>query len=242
MPIDLVCLTAPDRPTQVLGLVVPVYLLIVMIVVHQEVHTVVVSELQLREINTEANRQLRALNAQLGEIALRDDLTGSANRVAFVDALAHASADMRCAGTIVAVVFLDLDRFKVVNDSLGHQAGDELLVQVADRIRGVLRDDDVLARLGGDEFTVLLRGLADKAEALEAVHRIHQTFETPFTVSDRRGGGHGQHRCDRGDQCRGRSTGPAPTGGHGPVPGQGERAEPGRGVCPRPAPVGSPST
>ena len=184
VPIDLVCLTAPDRPTQVLGLVVPVYLC-VMIVVHQEVHTVVVSELQLREINTEANRQLRVLNTQLGEIALRDDLTGSANRVAFVDALAHASADMRCSGTIVAVVFLDLDRFKVVNDSLGHQAGDELLVQVADRIRGVLREDDVLARLGGDEFTVLLRGLADKAEAQEAAHRIHQTFETSFTVSDR---------------------------------------------------------
>ena len=175
---------ASDQPTQVLGLVMPVYLF-VMIVVHQEVHTVVVSELRLREINTEANRQLRLLNAQLGEIALRDDLTGSANRVAFVDALAHASADMRGSGTIIAVVFLDLDRFKVVNDSLGHQAGDELLVQVADRIRGVLREDDVLARLGGDEFTVLLRGLAREGEALEAARRIHQTFETPFTVSDR---------------------------------------------------------
>ena len=162
VPIDVVCLTAPDRPTQVLGLVVPVYL-VVMIVVHQEVHTVVAQRAAAygRAIPRPTGSFV-TLNAQLGEIALRDDLTGSANRVAFVDALAHASADMRRSGTIVAVVFLDLDRFKVVNDSLGHQAGDELLVQVADRIRGVLRDGDVLARLGGDEFTVLLRGLAEQ--------------------------------------------------------------------------------
>jgi diguanylate cyclase len=184
VPIDLVCLLAPDRPTQIMGLVMPVYL-IVMIILHWEVHTVVLSELRLRESNTEANQQLRALNEQLGALALHDDLTGVANRVAFVDALGEASADVRRTGALIAVVFLDLDRFKVVNDSLGHQAGDELLVQVAERIRGVLRDDDVLARLGGDEFTVLLSGLTETEEAVETAHRILQTFAVPFVVAGR---------------------------------------------------------
>lgn len=182
--IDAVCLSAHDHPTQVLGLVVPVFF-VVMIGLHQEVHMVVLSELCLRERNAEANQQLRALNAQLAEIALRDDLTGSANRVAFVDALGQVVSDARRDGGVVGVVFLDLDRFKVVNDSLGHQAGDELLVQVADRIRGVLRDGDMLARLGGDEFTVLLRGLQEPDESLEAATRIHQAFEAPFTISGR---------------------------------------------------------
>ena len=184
LPIDIVCLTADDRPTQLLGLVIPLFFA-VMVVVHQEVHTVVLSELHLRERNGEANQQLRTLNSQLGEIALRDDLTRSANRVAFVDALANAAAEIGRGGGIVGVVFLDLDRFKVVNDSLGHQAGDELLVQVAERIRGILREGDVLARLGGDEFTVLLRGLADAEEAVEAARRILRTFESPFVVAGR---------------------------------------------------------
>ncbi len=185
VPIDAVCLLAADRPTQLMGLVMPVYL-VVMIVVHNEVHALVMSELRLRESNAEANLQLRTLNTQLGEIALRDDLTGAANRVAFVDALGQASAEVRRGGTTIGVVFLDLDRFKVVNDSLGHLAGDELLAQVADRIRDVLRDGDLLSRLGGDEFTVLLRGITGRAEALDAAHRIHKTFEMPFTLSDRK--------------------------------------------------------
>jgi diguanylate cyclase (GGDEF)-like protein len=182
--IDVVLLSAQDRPTQVLGLAVPVFF-VVMIGLHQEVHTVVLSELCLREENAEANQQLRELNVQLGEIALRDDLTGSANRVAFVNALGRVVSEVRRDGGVVGVVFLDLDRFKVVNDSLGHQAGDELLIQVADRIRGVLRDGDMLARLGGDEFTVLLQGLKEPGESLEAANRIHQAFENPFTISGR---------------------------------------------------------
>jgi diguanylate cyclase (GGDEF)-like protein len=185
VPIDVACLLADDRPTQLLGLIMPLFL-VVMVVVHQEVHTVVLSELRLRERNSEATRELRALNAELGAIALRDDLTGVANRVAFVDALGRATADARRDGDLLAVVFLDLDRFKVVNDSLGHQAGDDLLVQVAGRIRAVLRDGDVLARLGGDEFTVLLRGLRSEGEAVEAAGRIHGAFETPFVVAGRR--------------------------------------------------------
>ena len=90
VPIDVVCLLADDRPTRILGLVIPVYFM-VMIGLHVEVHSVVLSELQLRESNAHANQQLRTLNVELGEIALRDDLTGSANRVAFVDALSRAT-------------------------------------------------------------------------------------------------------------------------------------------------------
>ncbi|MFY9661455.1 MAG: bifunctional diguanylate cyclase/phosphodiesterase, partial [Terriglobales bacterium] len=75
-----------------------------------------------------------------------------------------------------------LDRFKVVNDSLGHQAGDELLVQVADRIRGVLRQDDVLARLGGDEFTVLLEDIRDCGDAIRVAERIQERLSIPFVV------------------------------------------------------------
>ena len=184
VPIDIVCLAAGDRATQLLGVVMPVFV-VVMVVMHQEVHTVVLSELTLRERNHEATRKLRTLNTRLGEIALRDDLTQSANRVAFVDALARAVADVRRGSSRVGVVFLDLDRFKVVNDSLGHQAGDELLIQVAARIRGVLRAGDILARMGGDEFTVLLPGLSRPEEALEAAHRIHRTFHEPFGISGR---------------------------------------------------------
>ena len=184
LPVDLFCLLAHDRSTQLLGLAIPVFL-VVMIVLYQQVHRLVLSELQLREHNGEVNKELMTLNAQLGEIALRDGLTDAANRVAFVNALGHAISESRIRDSFVGVVFLDLDRFKVVNDSLGHQAGDELLVQVADRIRGVLRGGDVLGRLGGDEFTVLLPGLNQGAESLSAARRIHRALQDPFLLFNR---------------------------------------------------------
>jgi diguanylate cyclase (GGDEF)-like protein len=184
IPTEIACLTAPDRTTRLLGLAIPLYM-VVMTILHEEVRAVVISELHLRGCMNEANRELRVLNTQLGEIALRDDLTGAANRVAFVDALARVVTGLRRGDAGVGIVFLDLDRFKVVNDSLGHHAGDELLVQAADRIRGVLREGDVLARLGGDEFTVLLRDLQGPYEAVDAAHRIHHIFGEPFTIVGR---------------------------------------------------------
>ncbi len=119
-----------DRVTRLLGLSVPIYF-IVMASLHHEVHGVVVSELQLREHNDETNAQLRDANAQLVRRALRDELTGLANRAAFVDVLQRAVGDAREHGTIVGVLYFDVDRLKVVNDSLGHATGDMLLVQIA---------------------------------------------------------------------------------------------------------------
>ncbi len=185
VPVELMCLLANDRTPQLLGLAMLLFFA-VMFVLHHEVRTVVLSELCLRSPSAGANTQLHTLNAQLGGIALRDDVTGSANRVAFVDALGQVAAEVQGGDTNVGVVFLDLDGFKGLNDTLGREQRDEILVHVADRIRGVLRSGDLLARLDGDEFTVLLRGLHETGEAVRAAQRIHQVFESPFVISGRR--------------------------------------------------------
>ncbi|MCU1468308.1 MAG: diguanylate cyclase/phosphodiesterase with and sensor(s) [Actinomycetia bacterium] len=173
-----------DRVTRLLGLSVPIYF-IVMASLHHEVHGVVVSELQLREHNDETNAQLRDANAQLVRRALRDELTGLANRAAFVDLLQRAVGDAREHGTIVGVLYFDVDRLKVVNDSLGHATGDMLLVQIAERVHRMLRTTDVLARLGGDEFTMLLDKLRSNGEALVIAERVAQAFVEPFAVGGR---------------------------------------------------------
>ena len=83
------------------------------------------------------------------------------------------------------MILLDIDNFKLVNDSLGHAAGDELLIQVAPRLRTALRPDDLIARLGGDEFVMLLAGLGDDRSAAEIAERIVSVFESPFRLSTR---------------------------------------------------------
>ncbi len=123
--------------------------------------------------------QLRELQEQLEHQAFHDPLTGLANRVLFVDRLAHALARR---GSRVAVLFLDLDDFKVVNDRYGHAHGDELLRQVAERVRGCLRPADTPARMGGDEFAILLED-ADGPLLMDVSERIVAAFTDPFTVS-----------------------------------------------------------
>jgi diguanylate cyclase (GGDEF)-like protein len=184
LPVAIVFTASDDRVTRLLGFAVPIYL-IVMASLHHEVHTVVVSELQLREHNDEANARLREANAQLVHRALRDELTGLANRAAFVDLLQQAVAGARESGTIVGVLYFDVDRLKVINDSLGHAAGDTLLVEVAKRVQRMLRTTDVLARLGGDEFTMLLDQLRSTAEALVIAERVAESFIEPFPVEGR---------------------------------------------------------
>jgi diguanylate cyclase (GGDEF)-like protein len=184
LPVAIVFTASGDRVTRLLGFAVPIYF-IVMTSLHHEVHAVVVSELQLREHNDEANAQLREANAQLTRRALHDELTGLANRAAFVDVLQRAVADARRGGTIVGVLYFDVDRLKVVNDSLGHAAGDMLLVQVAERVHRMLRTTDVLARLGGDEFTMLLDKLHSNAEAVVIAERVAESFLQPFRIGGR---------------------------------------------------------
>jgi diguanylate cyclase (GGDEF)-like protein/PAS domain S-box-containing protein len=119
--------------------------------------------------------------------ALHDALTGLPNRVLFIDRLDQAirRARRRHSDACAAVLFLDLDRFKLVNDSLGHLVGDRLLVAVARRLEGALRPTDTVARLGGDEFTLLLADVTDAREAIAVADRVHQALRSPFEIDER---------------------------------------------------------
>jgi diguanylate cyclase (GGDEF)-like protein/PAS domain S-box-containing protein len=134
---------------------------------------------------TEHKRAERELieQAALNEYqALHDPLTGLANRVLFGERIGHAIKHARRNRTHMAVVLMDLDRFKEVNDSLGHPAGDQLLIEVTDRIRGAIRDSDTFARLGGDEFGLLLPELSGPDGVMPVLNRITAALEAPITV------------------------------------------------------------
>lgn len=113
-----------------------------------------------------------ALEEQLRHQAFHDPLTELPNRALFMDRLEHALAKANRRESRVAVLFLDLDNFKVVNDSLGHEAGDSLLAAVAERLKTCLRTEDTLTRFGGDEFTILLEGVGDVSEATHVAEGI----------------------------------------------------------------------
>ena len=115
--------------------------------------------------------------------ATRDQLTGLANRAALLDDLARAVASARRTGRHAAVLMLDLDHFKYVNDSLGHAVGDQLLVAAAQRLQEVVRGADLAGRLGGDEFVVVMRDLHDADDALQLAHRIVEHFRQPLVAN-----------------------------------------------------------
>ncbi len=132
-----------------------------------------------------ASEERRFLLERYRHRALHDPLTGLPNRDLFLDRVDQAlMRGRRSEAADFAVVFFDLDRFKVINDSLGHATGDALLVELADRVKEVLRGADTVARLGGDEFTVLLHGVVDEAACRAAVSRILRVFDTPFRVGE----------------------------------------------------------
>ncbi|MEN8375165.1 MAG: EAL domain-containing protein [Gemmatimonadota bacterium] len=133
----------------------------------------------LRDITERKAREQR-----LRHDALHDDLTGLPNRALFLDRLKQAIKHRRRHDRIeFAVLFLDLDRFKVVNDSLGHLQGDLLLEEVAERLRGVTRDEDTVARLGGDEFAILVNDVHDLSDATRVADRIGEVLAAPITLA-----------------------------------------------------------
>jgi diguanylate cyclase (GGDEF)-like protein len=137
--------------------------------------------LTVRE-NQELTRAVQQREVQLHHLAFHDPLTGLANRALFLDRLEHALDRAERSRQPVSVAFVDLDGFKAVNDTLGHAAGDALLVGVAGRLRGALRSADTLARLGGDEFAVLVEQGDD---ATAAARRLLGTLRDPFHVHGR---------------------------------------------------------
>lgn len=130
------------------------------------------------------SRRLQSSAMENARLALLDSLTGLPNRRMLADRLARAIDASRLDGTHLGLALLDVDRFKDINDSLGHDRGDELLEQVAVRLRGALRQEDVVARLGGDEFAIMLSDVrtVDNAEAL--ARRVRALFVPPFTLGD----------------------------------------------------------
>jgi len=114
--------------------------------------------------------------------AFHDGLTELPNRALFMDRLQRAMEMHRRHGSLFAVLFLDLDRFKVVNDSLGHTFGDELLIGVAHRLTTMLRASDTVARLGGDEFAMLIENIDRDTDAVRAAHRMQEALAEPFRI------------------------------------------------------------
>ncbi|MGK2858971.1 MAG: EAL domain-containing protein [Thermoanaerobaculia bacterium] len=122
---------------------------------------------------------------QIRHLAYHDALTALPNRLLFRDRLAVAIPQCQRAGRRLAVLFLDLDRFKVVNDTLGHNAGDQLLQEVAARLKECVRESDTVARLGGDEFTLLVPMLVDTDDAPRLAQKILDTIHEPFDIDGR---------------------------------------------------------
>jgi diguanylate cyclase (GGDEF)-like protein len=122
---------------------------------------------------------------QMRRQALHDALTGLPNRLLFREQVQQALERAARAGTLVAVLFIDLDDFKVINDSLGHEAGDALLVGVAERVRAGLRPADLPCRLGGDEFAVLLSDLTERAQVPEVARRLLRALAEPLPLGER---------------------------------------------------------
>ena len=127
---------------------------------------------------------------QLAHNAFHDELTRLPNRALFMDRLdqaikRHAAGNISTDGLTLAVLHLDIDRFKIINDSLGHMAGNLLLIEIGRRLRKCLRPTDTVARLGGDEFAVLIDGIREVSEAHAVAHAIHDMLKEPFKLRER---------------------------------------------------------
>ena len=145
---------------------------------------------QIREQMVELERSRAALH----EEATHDPLTGLANRRLFYDRLQQAIRHAHRYGGKVGILYVDLDRFKDINDQHGHHVGDAVLTEVAKRLTSSIRDSDSVARLGGDEFVVLLEGVQGREDCLAAAHKIEQALNADTTFLRTRCGNRCQHR------------------------------------------------
>jgi diguanylate cyclase (GGDEF)-like protein len=134
-------------------------------------------------LNAQARSDLEAASDEAREAALHDPLTGLPNRALIRELLEHALRAAQRTGKTSAVFFIDLDHFKDVNDTHGHDVGDQLLVAVSERVTRMLRPGDSLARLAGDEFVVLCEGLKDQSEAGPIAARLDRELSRPFVLS-----------------------------------------------------------
>jgi diguanylate cyclase (GGDEF)-like protein len=132
--------------------------------------------------NQALNRRLAAMVGQLEHRAFHDGLTGLPNRALFRERVGHALRRRSQAGTPLALLFIDLDDFKTVNDQLGHAAGDDLLVAVGRRLETCIRGEDTAARLGGDEFAILLEQAPSHEVAVRVAGRILEAMRPPFSL------------------------------------------------------------
>jgi diguanylate cyclase (GGDEF)-like protein len=120
---------------------------------------------------------------KLTHLALYDQLTGLPNRTLFRESLAYSLSQARRSKAVMALLFIDLDGFKKVNDTLGHDAGDQLLKEVAKILKSVIRESDMAARIGGDEFTVILNSVQDRKQAVHIAEQIINTVKLPMWIS-----------------------------------------------------------
>jgi diguanylate cyclase (GGDEF)-like protein/PAS domain S-box-containing protein len=134
-------------------------------------------------LNARDVSERKRFEAQLAHQAFHDPVTGLPNRALFVDRVRHRLARRRRDDTGLAIVFLDLDDFKTINDSLGHAAGDEMLIAVAQRLAGAIRASDTAARFGGDEFALLLEDVESVQEAADTAERIMEALGQPISLA-----------------------------------------------------------
>ena len=148
----------------------------------QQVLGVLVNDITLRR---KAETKLLERHQHLDHLAHHDQLTGLPNRLYLAAHLPGDIEEAKQSGSVLAVLFLDLDRFKHVNDSRGHETGDKLLKTVAQRVRSTVRTQDVVVRMGGDEFVVILKGVQDTTQVNETAERINQALSAPMVVDGR---------------------------------------------------------
>ena len=136
-------------------------------------------------VRRKVETQLLERHQQLDHLAHHDQLTGLPNRLYLAAHLPGDIEEAKKAGSMLAVLFLDLDRFKHINDSRGHETGDKLLKTVAQRVRSTVRTQDVVVRMGGDEFVVILKGVKETGQVSETAERINQALSAPMVVDGR---------------------------------------------------------